>query len=259
MNTAEIPSQTLNEAYNAVAERREVSPAALDRQTVDEPEFMAALAYVLGIPLVEEADLTQALLADCGKLTAELETAALMEYKFVPLARRGETLVVISSSPWDPITAEVLLGYFQQCTQIKFALASPQCLQELFDHLTQAEARTQETAVAGYMPKPLPAKTVLSQPPGAAPPTVPPPARIGERTPAVSVVMPPGAKPPAAAKTPGPLGAPAAAPSAATTISGPAQTGRGSPMLTQEDITHLMNIVAVEIQSLMQQKMRRPL
>ena len=51
MNTAEIPSQTLNEAYNAIAERSEVSPAALDRQTVDEPEFMAALAYVLGIPI----------------------------------------------------------------------------------------------------------------------------------------------------------------------------------------------------------------
>jgi hypothetical protein len=132
-------------------------------------------------------------------------------------------------------------------------------LQELFDHLTQAEAKTHETAVAGYMPKPLPAKTVLSQPLGAAPPTVPPPARIGERTPAVSVVMPPGAKPPAAAKTPAPMGAPSMAPAAATTISGPAPTGRGSPMLTQEDITHLMNVVAVEIQSLMQQKTRRPL
>jgi hypothetical protein len=55
------------------------------------------------------------------------------------------------------------------------------------------------------------------------------------------------------------MGAPAAAPAAATTISGPAQTGCGSPMLTQEDITHLLNVVAVEIQSLMQQKTRRPL
>src|SRR5258707_2221108 len=145
MNTAEIPNQTLNEAYSAIAERREVSPATLDRQTVDEPEFMAALAYVLGIPLVEKSDLTGALLSDCGKLTAELETAALMEYKFVPLVRRGETVIVISGSPWDPVTTEVLLGYFQQCTQIKFALASPQCLQELFDYLKQAEAGTQET------------------------------------------------------------------------------------------------------------------
>jgi hypothetical protein len=55
------------------------------------------------------------------------------------------------------------------------------------------------------------------------------------------------------------MGAPSMAPAAATTISGPAPTGRGSPMLTQEDITHLLNVVAVEIQSLMQQKTRRPL
>jgi len=246
MNTAEIPSQTLNEAYNAIAERREVSPAALDRQTVDEPEFMAALAYVLGIPLVEKADLTQALLADCGQLAAELETAALMEYKFVPLARRGETLVVISSSPWDPITTEVLLGYFQQCPQIKFALASPQCLQDLFDYLKQAEAQTQETAVAGYLPKPLPAKTAIPEPPGAvAPPAIQPAARTGERPPAASIVMPPGAA--------------TAAQPAATAISGPAQAGRGSPVLTQEDLLHLINVLAVEIQRLVQQKTRRSL
>jgi hypothetical protein len=241
MNTAEIPSQTLNEAYNAIAERREVSPAALDRQTVDEPEFLAALAYVLGIPLVEKADLTQALLTDCVQLAAELETAALMEYKFVPLARRGETLVVISSSPWDPITTEVLLGYFQQCPQIKFALASPQCLQELFDYLKQAEAKTQETAVAGYTPKPLPAKTIISEPPGAvAPPAIAP----------ASIVMPPGAKPPAAAAT---------VASPATAISGPAPAACGSPVLTQEDIAHLINILAMEIQRLVQQRTRRSL
>jgi hypothetical protein len=251
MNTAEIPSQILNEAYKAIADRREASPAALDRQTVDEPEFMAALAYVLGIPLVEKADLTQALLADCGQLAAELETAALMEYKFVPLARRGETLVVISSSPWDPITTEVLLGYFQQCSQIKFALASPQCLQELFDYLKQAEAKTQETAVAGYTPKPLPAKTIISEPPGAvAPSAIPPAARTGERTPAASIVMPPGAKPPAAAT---------AAPPAATTINSPAQADRGSRILTLEDITHLINVLAMEIQRLAQQRTRRSL
>ena len=251
MNTAEIPSQILNEAYKAIADRREVRPAALDRQTVEEPEFLAALAYVLGIPLVEKADLTQALLADCGQLAAELETAALMDYKFVPLARRGETLVVISSRPWDPITTEVLLGYFQQCSQIKFALASPQCLQELFDYLKQAEAKTQETAVAGYTPKPLPAKTIISEPPGAvAPSAIPPAARTGERTPADSIVMPPGAKPPAAAT---------AAPPAATTINSPAQADRGSPILTLEDITHLINVLAMEIQRLAQQRRRRSL
>jgi hypothetical protein len=56
--------------------------------------------------------------------------------------------------------------------------------------------------------------------------------------------MPPGAKPPAAA---------------ATTISGSAPAGGGSPVLTQEDIAHLINILAVEIQRLMQQRTRRSL
>jgi hypothetical protein len=147
----------------------------------------------------------------------------------------------------------VLLGYFQQCPQIKFALASPQCLQELFDYLKQAEAKTQETAVAGYTPKPLPAKTIISEPPGAvAPPAIASAARTGERTPAASIVMPPGAKPPAAAAT-------AAPPATATAISGPAPAGCGSPVLTQEDIAHLINILAVEIQRLVQQRTRRSL
>ena len=144
MNTTDIPSQTLQEVYQAIAERRGESPAALDRQSVNEAEFMAALTYVLGIPLIEARPHGSAV-RRLRPLTAELETAALMEYKFVPLARRGETLVVISSCPWDPITAEVLLGYFQQCPHVKFALASPQCLQELFDQLKHSEAKSQET------------------------------------------------------------------------------------------------------------------
>jgi hypothetical protein len=259
MNTAEIPSQTLNEAYHAIAERREVNPAALDRQTVDEAEFMAALAYVLGIPLVEPADLTEGLLAECGILTAELEPAALMEYKFVPLARRGETLVVISSCPWDPITTEVLLGYFQQCSQIKFALASPQCLQALFDHLQKAQARNQVPAAAGYVPKPLPAKGMIAQSPGAAPASaVAPAAGIEERTP--SVVMPPGTRPPVAATIPASKVPPATAPAAvATGIGSPAQPAGGAPLLTQEDIAHLINVLALELQRLLQQKTRRSL
>jgi hypothetical protein len=121
-------------------------------------------------------------------------------------------------------------------------------LQELFDYLKQAEAKAQETAVAGYMPKPLPAKTIISEPRGAvAPPAIAPAARTGERMPAASIVMPPGAKPPAVAAT------------AAPAISGPAQAGCGSPVLTQEDIAHLINVLAVEIQRLAQQRTRRSL
>jgi hypothetical protein len=86
---------------------------------------------------------------------------------------------------------------------------------------------------------------IISEPPGAvAPPAIAPAARTGERTPAASIVMPPGAKPPAAA---------------ATAIGGPAQAGCGSPVLTQEDIAHLINILAVEIQRLVQQRTRRSL
>ena len=259
MNTAEIPNQTLNEAYYAIAERRGVKPASLDSQTVDEAEFMAALAYVLGIPLVEPADLTGALLAECGRLTAELETAALMEYKFVPLARRGETLVVISSCPWDPITTEVLLGYFQQCSQIKFVLASPHCLQALFDHLQKAEAKNQEPAAAGYMPKPLLAQAMVSPSPSVIPASAVPAAAPTDQQPS-SVVMPPAARPPVAGKIPASQGPATAAPAAfAAGMGSPAQPTGGAPMLTQADIIHLVNTLALEIQRLLQQKTRRSL
>jgi len=259
MNTAEIPNQTLNEAYHAIAERREVKPAALDRQTVDEAEFMAALAYVLGVPLVEPADLTGALLVECGKLTAELETAALMEYKFVPLARRGETLVVISSCPWDPITTEVLLGYFQQCSQLKFVLASPHCLQALFNHLQKAEAKNHEPAAAGYVPKPLLAKATIPQSPsGAAASAVPEETPTGQHP--SSVVMPPGTSRPVAAKIAASKGAATTTPATvATGIGSPAQPAGGAPMLTPEDIGHLINVLALEIQRLLQQKTRQSL
>jgi hypothetical protein len=101
------------------------------------------------------------------------------------------------------------------------------------------------------MPKPLPAKAIISEPPGAvAPPAIAPAARTGERMPAASIVMPPGAKPPAVAATAAP---------AAPAISGPAQAGCGSPVLTQEDIAHLINVLAVEIQRLAQQRTRRSL
>lgn len=248
MNTADIPSQTLHEVNQAIAERRGVSSAALDRQSVNEPEFMAALAYVLGIPLVEAEDLTDALLSDCRALTAELETAALIEYKFVPMARRGETLIVISSSPWDPITAEVLLGYFQQCPHVKFALASPQCLQELLNQLKLSEAK--HPLAAGYVPKPLPAKTAIPQPP---PSIAPPSGHVNISAPALTpVAMPPGARTPTAVKS-------AIGPPAASAISGSSVPTQAIAMLTQEDIAHLLNVLAAEIQRLVQQKSRQSL
>ena len=253
MSTAEIPSQILNEAYQVIAERREVNPAALDRRTVDEAELMAALAYLLGLPLVEPADLTESRLADCGQLAAELETAALMEYRFVPMARRGEILSVISSNPWDPIATEVLLGYFQQCTQVKFALASPQCLQELLDHLRQAETGTQASAGAGYTPRPMPASPHSRT---TAPTAVSRP-QSGERASVAAVVMPPGAKPPLASKVPAVLDANPGA-SANADRGAPTTADDGAPLLTQGDVTHLINVLATEIHRLVEQKRGQP-
>ncbi len=251
MSTAEIPSQILNEAYQAIAERREVDPAALDRCTVDEAELMAALAYVLGLPLVEPADLTESRLADCSQLAAELETAALMEYRFVPMARRGEILSVISSNPWDPIATEVLLGYFQQCTHVKFALASPQCLRELLDHLRQAEVRTQASAGAGYTPRPTSSRSRTTAPAAVSP------TRSGERAGVAAVVMPPGANPPLAAQVPAVLDANPGA-SANADRGAPTTADDGAPLLTQGDVTHLINVLATEIHRLVQQKREEP-
>ena len=256
MSTAGIPSQILNEAYQAIAERREVNPAALDRCTVDEAELMAALAYVLGLPLVEPADLTESWLTDCNQLAAELETAALMEYRFVPMARRGEILSVISSNPWDPIATEVLLGYFQQCTQVKFALASPQCLQKLLDHLRQAETGTQASAGAGYTPRPMPVNPTSPHSRTTAATAVSRP-QSGERASVAAVVMPPGAKPPLASKVPAVLDANPGA-SANADRGGPTTADDGAPLLTQGDVTHLVNVLATEIHRLVQQKRGEP-
>lgn len=218
MNAADIPSQTLAEVYQAIAERRGTGPAALDKQSVNEAEFLAALAYVLGVPLIETEDLTDALLSDCRSLAAELETDALRDYQIVPLARRGETLIVISSCPWDPITAEVLLGYFQPCSQVKFVLAGPACLRELLNRLKPAEQK--DAVSAGYVPKPCHA---------------------------TPIVMPPGTKSADLPKATAPL-APSNVPPKAN-----------EPLLTPEDVTHLMNFLAGEIHRLVQQKLQRSL
>jgi hypothetical protein len=241
MTPAEIPSQTLAEAYRALAERRGVNSAALDRQSVNESEFLAALAYVLGIPLIETQDLGDALLSDCRALTAELESDALMDYQFVPMARRGETLIVISSCPWDSVATEVLLGYFQPCACVKFVLASPACLRELLTKLKPAESKASETALPDQMMRSSSAKAAIPQPPSSA-------AQPRERAPApvstgAPIVLPPGARP--ALKT-------------AARNSPPAQPD-GRPLLTTDDITHLMNVLAGEIHRLTQQKSQRSL
>ena len=221
MAAAEIPSQTLREAHQAIVERRGTSAAALDKQSVSEPELMSALGYVLGIPLVETEDLNDAFLSDCRTLTTELETDALMDYQFVPLSRRGDTLIAISSCPWDATTTEVLLGYFQQCAHVKFVLASPACLRELFERLTATEPKCPR-AVSPTQLTPVPTPVVL--PPGVR-----------------------AANNPNAPKSP----APAAPPSACLR--------KDERLLTAEDVTRVMNVLASEIQRLTQQKSQRSL
>lgn len=238
MNAADIPNQTLADVYQAIAERRGASPATLDKQSVNEAEFMAALAYVLGVPIIETEDLTDALLSDCRPLAAELETDALRDYQIVPLARRGETLVVISSCPWDPITAEVLLGYFQPCSQVKFVLASPACLRELLNRVKPAEQK--DTVSAGYVLKPSPAKAAIP----LSSTSIPTLRGHADTTP---IVMPPGTKSADLPKATAPL-APGNAPQKAN-----------EPLLTPEDVTRLMNVLAGEIHRLLQQKSQRSL
>lgn len=234
MKPAEIPSQTLAEAYQAVAERRGIAPAALDKQSVNESEFLAALAYVLGIPLIETEDLDEPLLSDCRGLTAELESDALMDYQFAPMARRGETLVVISSCPWDSVSTEVLLGYFQQCACVKFVLASPTCVRGLLERLKPVESKAAEVASHDSASQPL-AKVEMPQLLTSAAPS-------RDRS-GAPIVLPPGTRP-------------AARSTARNTAPGQAD---GDPLLTPEDVTCLMNVLAREIQRLTEQKSQRQL
>lgn len=234
MTNAEIPKQTLRDAYQAIAERRGENSTALDKESVSESELLSALAYVLGIPLVEVEDLSDPFLSDCRALTAELETEALMDYQFTPLSRRGDTLIAISSCPWDSATTEVLLGYFQQCARVKFVLASPACLRELLETLKAAEPKPPRVSSPADASKPSVAKTATTQSLAVPAP----------------VVMPPGMR---AAKNPDSPKPPA--PTAAHTVSPP----NGESSLTSEDVTRLMNVLVGEIHRLTEQKSQRQL
>lgn len=234
MTNAEIPNQTLREAYQAIAERRGGNSTALDKESVSESELLSALAYVLGIPLVEVEDLNDAFLSDCRALTAELETEALMDYQFVPLSRRGDTLIAISSCPWDSTTTEVLLGYFQQCARVKFVLASPACLRELLKRLKAAEPKPPRVSSPADASTPSAAKTATTQ--SLAVPA--------------AVVLPPGMRAAKNADSPQPP-----SPTASRIVSPP----NGESLLTSEDVTRLMNVLASEIHRLTEQKSQRQL
>jgi hypothetical protein len=248
MNSQAIPPQTLNEVYKTIAQRHEIDPAKLTKDQIDEDEFMAALAYNRGSPLIEPQDLSEELVGMCRQSSRELDPKGMAEYKFVPLTIRGQTLLVISSCPWDPMMVEVISGYFPQCSQIRFALTSPQTLGQLLNQL-QGEAAspmvgyTSARPVAPLRPliqtaAPAPAKAPVPPPP----PTGPAPASALPQIPAITI-QPSGAPPtPKYVQPPKPVEA----------VKSPLAIDSG--LLSQEDISYLANLLIQEANTLLARK-----
>lgn len=232
MPIPDIPSQVLNEVYQAIADRHETDIAKLDRTKVSEKEFMAALAFTQGAPLIEADDINESLLTSCQALSRDLDLDALMDYKFVPLANCGQTLVAISSCPWDAMTTEIISSYFPQCSRVRFVLISPKSIMEIFNRLKGANPN--DARVAGYMPKPRPA---IPQPP--APVQQPPVPTTGQP-----------------AGTPTDQTIPTSVPAPTT----PASIGQKMPvqnLLTPEETTYLVNILVQEANRLLQRRQRK--
>ena len=242
MQSADIPSQILKEVYQAIADRHETEPDKVDRTKVSEDEFMAALAFTHGAPLIEAGDINESLLACCRALSRDLDPDALMDYKFVPLAKPGQALVAISSCPWDPMTTEIISSYFLHCSRVRFVLISPKNLTEIFHRLKAASPK--DGPVAGYTPKPAPPmpRPVIPQPaPQVA--TQPLSAKPGP-APAVA----PTAQTATARLQP----SPASAPSGPEIPEIPAQC-----LLTPEEVACLINVFVQEANRLLQHRQRK--
>ena len=252
----DIPPQTLNDVYKTIAQRHETEPAKLTREKIEEDEFMAALAYNRGSPLIEPQDLSEDLIGMCRQSSRELDPRGMAEYRFVPLTIRGQTLLVISSCPWDPMMVEVISGYFPQCSQVRFALTSPQTLGQLLSQM-QGEV---SAPMAGYTSgKPAaPTRPLI--------PTAPPPPKAAAPAP-----PPTGPAPPAAG--PGPAGIPpvttagappapkyAQPPKPAESLKPvPGAPGADAGSLSQDDVNYLMNLLLQEANKLLARKrMTRP-
>lgn len=234
MPIPDIPSQVLNEVYQALADRHETDIAKLDRAKVSEEEFMAALAFTQGAPLIEANDINESLLTCCQALSRDLDLDALMDYKFVPLANRGQTLVAISTSPWDAMTTEIISSYFPHCSRVRFVLISPKSMTEVFNRLKGANPH--DAQVAGYTPKPRPA---IPQPPA----------------PVQQPSVPTAGQP---AGTPTDQTIPTSVPTPTT----PASVGQEMPsqsLLTSEEATCLVNILVQEANRLLQRRQRKSL
>jgi Type II secretion system (T2SS), protein E, N-terminal domain len=247
----DIPPQTLNEVFKTIAQRRDVDVSKVGRDSVDEEEFLAALAFNQGSPLIEECDLTEELLSLCRQHARELDPKGMAEYKFVPMSIRGQTLLVVSSCPWDPMMVEVISGYFPQCSQVRFALTSPVTLTQLLHQMQGEDA----TPMAGYTTsqttaavRPVaPTRLMAPNPPAVPPPTAPKP------QPKAVVPPPPTGPCPSAGPVPPPL------PPPSRTIPRPPEAARSSAptdvnLLTTEDTTYLINLVVQEANKILARK-----
>lgn len=238
MNLQDIPPQVLSEVYRTIAMSHDKDIAQLNKESISDSEFMAALAYNQGSPLLEAEDLTEELLVLCRQHSKELELSSLAEYKFVPVTIKGTTLLAISSCPWDPVLVECINGYFPTCTQVKFALAGPTVLAGL---LAKLQGEPIAAPVAGYAAKipappqkPISPATPRPESPGVAPrPAVP----------SAGIPRPPGLARPVA-KTENPKTKATEEPSSLA----------GENLLTPEDIAYLTSIYIQEANKIIQRK-----
>ncbi len=243
----DIPPQLLSDVLKTIAEHRGIEPAKLAKEKIEEDEFMAALAFKEGAPLIESGDLTGEIIALCQQASRELDPRGMAEYKFVPVANRGQTLLVISSGPWDPMMVEVISGYFPHCSHVRFAIASPHTLSLLLGKL-QGES---PVAMAGYTP---------------AKPAPPPRPLVAPMPPAMTAAAPKVPTPPAAAPAPvaPPVSSAATAPPAPPPVSRQPEPHKpatievpaiqGSGLLTREEVTYLVNLVVHEANKIIARK-----
>ena len=234
MKTSDIPAQVLNEVFKTIAQMHDTDPSKLVKDQVSEDEFMAALAYNQGSPLIDTADLTDELIAMCRICSRELDPAGMAEYRFVPMTSRGQTLLVVSSCPWDPMMVEVISGYFPQCSQVRFALASPQTLGELLGKLKNEPMG----AVAGYSAAKPVAPPRAIQPPIQPPVAPPTPKPVTQPVTGPTPTQPQIARiaPPSAPKPVAPLATPA------TPVTAVVDPG----LLTSEEVAYLLTLVVQE-------------
>ena len=252
----DIPPQTLNDVYKTIAQRHETEPAKLPREKIEEDEFMAALAYNRGSPLIEPQDLSEDLIGMCRQSSRELDPRGMAEYPVCSADDPRTDPAGHQQLPLGPHDGRGDLGYFPQCSQVRFALTSPQTLGQLLSQL-QGEV---SAPMAGYTSgKPAaPTRPLI--------PTAPPPPKAAAPAPPPAGPAPPAAGPGSAGIPPvTTAGAPPAPkyaqpPKPAESLKPvPGALGADAGLLSQDDVNYLMNLLLQEANKLLARKrMTRP-